>query len=197
MTRLLLLLAAFLAGCAGESIRPTQTANEPAPELRSIEAIQNWSAIGRVAVQRGAEGWSARLQWRKSGAQFQLRLIAPLGRGTYQLAGNDAQVELIVPDGGRFHARNAQTLMETHLGWSIPLEGAEYWLRGLVAPRSTPVFINRDEDGHLLDMEQDGWRISVLRRMPVNNFSLPAKLFMHIDDLKLRIVISSWKLTSE
>lgn len=197
MKRLVLPLAALLAGCAVEPIRPSQSVHEPTPDLHAIESMQNWSVAGRVAIQRGAQGWSASLQWRKSGAQFQLRLVAPLGRGTYQLAGNSARVELIVPDGGRFYASDAQALMDTHLGWSIPVEGAEYWLRGLVAPGSTPAFINRDEAGQLLDMEQDGWRISVLRRVPVNNLSLPAKLFMHIDDLKVRIVISSWKLASE
>ncbi len=190
-------LAALLAGCAGEPIRPIDATNEAKPDLPAIESIRNWSAAGRVAIQRGAEGWSASLQWRKRGPEFQLRLVAPLGRGTYQLAGDGAQVELIVPDGGRFYASDAQALMETHLGWSIPVDGAEYWLRGLVAPGSTPTFINRDDNGQLLDMEQDGWRISILRRVPVNNFILPAKLFMHIDDLKVRIVISSWKLANE
>jgi len=31
--------------------------------------------------------------------------------------------------------------------------------------------------------------------MQVGGFELPAKLFLHYQDLKVRIVISSWKLT--
>ncbi len=134
------------------------------------------------------------MHWHKHGAQFQLRLVAPLGRGTYQLAGDGEQVDLIVPDGGHFFAADAQSLMEEHLGWSIPLDGAEYWLRGLVAPNSTPSYINLDDLGRLQDLEQQGWRISVLRRLTVGDFDLPSKLFMHYQDLKVRIVISSWKL---
>ena len=190
---MVLLLAALLAGCAAEPIR-SPSAPDPTTDIQSIAAIQNWTAVGRVAIQRGNEGWSASLRWRKRGAKFQLRLTAPLGQGTYQLSGDDAQVELVMPDGSRYYAANAQALMETHLGWGIPVAGAEYWLRGLVAPDSAPNHINRDDAGRMLDMEQQGWRISVLRRVVIDNLSLPSKLFMHISDLKVRIAISSWKL---
>jgi outer membrane lipoprotein LolB len=185
-------LAALLAGCAGGHIRSAGPASG-SPTGR-IEALEDWRADGRIAIQRGDEGWSASMRWRKQASDFQLRLIAPLGRGTYQLAGNDEQVELIVPDGRRFHASDAQSLMLEHLGWSIPLGGAQYWLRGLVAPDPPPGRVRRDEAGLLQDLDQAGWRISVLRRMQVGDFVLPAKLFMSYRDLKVRIVISSWKL---
>jgi outer membrane lipoprotein LolB len=191
-----LVLVALLAGCASEPMRsvPPLSLSESTIDSQRIEAIKNWSATGRVAIQRGNEGWSANMHWQTRGAQFQLRLVAPLGRGTYQLAGDDTKVELIVPDGGHFVASDAQSLMAEHLGWSIPLDGAQYWLRGLVAPDSTPSYINLDDLGRLLDLEQRGWRISVLRRLTVDNIDLPSKLFMHYKDLKVRIVISSWKL---
>ncbi len=196
MKGLVLSLIAILVGCVGGPIRSTPPMYEPKRHLDAIGAIQNWSAVGRVAIERGSEGWTARLQWRKTGTRFQLRLVGPLGRGTYQLAGDGTGVELIVPDGGRFYASDAETLMDEHFGWSIPVDGAEYWIRGLVAPNSTPKFVNRDEVGQLLEMEQDGWRINVLRHGSVNNLALPSKLLMYIGDLKVRIVISSWKFTS-
>ena len=188
-------LAALLAGCAGGQFRSTAATPGPAPHSSRIEALEYWRADGRVAIQRGDEGWSAGMRWQKQKSDFQLRLIAPLGRGTYQLAGNQDQVELITPDGQRYYSSDPQTLMAEHLGWSIPLGGAEFWLRGLVAPDPTPAYVRRDETGLLQDLDQAGWRVSVLRRMQVGGFELPAKLFLHYQDLKVRIVISSWKLT--
>jgi outer membrane lipoprotein LolB len=188
-------LAALLAGCAGGQFRSATPAPEAAAPSERIEALEYWRADGRVAIQRGDEGWSAAMRWQKQESDFQLRLIAPLGRGTYQLAGNQDQVELIVPDGQRYYSSDAQSLMAEHLGWSIPLGGAEFWLRGLVAPDPPPDYVRRDETGRLQDLHQAGWRISVLRRMQVGGFELPAKLFLHYQDLKVRIVISSWKLT--
>ena len=199
MKHFALVLVALLAGCASEPMRslPPTPLPESTTDFQQIEAIENWSASGRVAIQRGAEGWSANMHWHTRGAQFQLRLVAPLGRGTYQLAGDDTKVELIVPDGGHFVASDAQSLMTEYLGWSIPLDGARYWLRGLVAPDSPPSYINLDDLGRVQDLQQRGWRISVLRRLTVDNVDLPSKLFMHYQDLKVRIVISSWKLASK
>lgn len=135
------------------------------------------------------------MRWLSKASGFQLRFVAPLGRGTYQLAGDEEKVELIAPDGRRFYASDPQSLMAEQLGWSLPIGGAQYWLRGLVAPGSPPSYIRRDEAGRLQDMHQAGWRISVLRRMRVGDYELPAKLYLHHQDLKVRIVISSWQLT--
>lgn len=187
-------LAAAVAGCAGGQLRPASAPIEATALPDRIEAVAHWRADGRVAVQRGAEGWSASMHWLKQPSGFQLRLLAPLGRGTYQLAGDGRGVEMIVPDGHRFYATDAEALMDEHLGWSIPLGGAQYWLRGLVAPDPLPEHVRRDEAGLLQDFDQAGWRVSVLRRMPVGGFELPAKIFMSYRDLKVRIVISSWEL---
>jgi len=190
-------LAALLAGCAGGDIRPVGLTPESSVAPGRIAEIEHWRADGRIAVQRGNEGWSAKMRWLKGAASFQLRFIAPLGRGTYQLAGDNSRVELIVPNGQRFYAADAQSLMTEHLGWSLPLAGAHYWLRGLVAPDPPPSYARHDAAGLLQDLHQGGWRISVVRRMSVEGFELPAKLFMSYNDIKIRIVISSWTLTPQ
>ncbi|MGR9092418.1 MAG: lipoprotein insertase outer membrane protein LolB [Gammaproteobacteria bacterium] len=192
--RLLLVLAAIsvLAGCAGG---PFRSAPPPAPQPADrLEAIRNWQVDGRIAIQRGDEGWSAKLRWDQRTEGFQMRLIAPLGRGTYQLAGDASRVELSVPDGRTFAATDAEALMREHLGWSLPVAGAEYWMRGLIAPGTEPAYVRRDEAGQLTDLEQSGWRVSILKRSATGGFNLPAKLFMHYGDMKVRIVVANWTL---
>jgi len=181
-----------LAGCAGG---PFRTSPPPVAQTADqIEAIREWQVDGRIAIQRGDEGWSAKLRWDQRADGFQMRLIAPLGRGTYQLAGDASRVELSVPDGRTFAATDAETLMREHLGWSLPVAGAEYWMRGLVAPGAEPVYVRRDEAGQLTDLEQSGWRVSILKRSTSGGFNLPAKLFMHYGDMKVRIVVANWTL---
>lgn len=192
--RLLLVLAAIfvLAGCAGA---PPRSASPPVAQTDDrLAAIRDWQVDGRIAIQRGDEGWSAKLRWDQRTDGFQMRLIAPLGRGTYQLAGDASRVELSVPDGRTFAAADAETLMREHLGWSLPVAGAEYWMRGLVAPGAAPAYIRRDAAGQLTDLEQGGWRVSILRRSATGGFNLPAKLFMHYGDMKVRIVVANWTL---
>ena len=166
----------------------------PRPAATGLQDVDVWRADGRVAVQRGAEGWSASLRWLNDRDDFELRLVAPLGSGTYRLAGNAERVELLLPDGRMYHAPDPETLMAEHLGWSMPLTGLRYWLRGLAAPEPAPSHETRDEAGLLRDLHQAGWRVSVLRRMSVGDFQMPTKLFMHYGDLKVRIVVAQWTL---
>ena len=187
-----LVAIAVLAGCAGGSFRPSSP--PVAQPTDGLEAIRNWQVDGRIAIQRGDEGWSAKLRWDQRTDGFQMRLIAPLGRGTYQLAGDDTRVELSMPDGRTFAAADAEALMREHLGWSLPVAGAEYWMRGLVAPGPEPAYIRHDEAGQLTDLEQSGWRVSILKRIESGGFNLPAKLFMHYGDMKVRIVVANWTL---
>lgn len=189
---LVLVLISALAACAGGLPRP---APPPlAPPVDALEAIRDWRVDGRIAIQRGDEGWSAKLRWDQRTDGYQVRLIAPLGRGTYELAGDASRVELSVPDGRTFAAADAEALMSEHLGWSLPVSGAEYWMRGLVAPGSEPAYIRRDEAGQLTDLEQAGWRVSILKRSASGGFNLPAKLFMHYGDMKVRILVANWTL---
>lgn len=194
MKQLLLVLALVgaLAGCAGGWLRPAPP--PVAAPLNSLEAIRDWQVDGRIAIQRGDEGWSAKLRWDQRTDGYQVRLIAPLGRGTYELAGNADGVELLVPDGRTFAATDAEALMREHLGWSLPVAGAEYWMRGLLAPDPAPDYVRRDDAGQLTDLEQAGWRVSILKRSASEGFSLPAKLFMHYGDMKVRIVVQNWIL---
>lgn len=188
----LLAFAALAAGCAGNKVLPPPTSDT----LSTFDAasINSWRADGRIAVQRGNEGWSARLRWQQSGDEIQIRLIAPLGRGTYELAGDDDQIALILPQGDRFVSSDARSLMQQQLGWSIPVNGARYWMLGIPAPDAPALAINTDAEGRLKDMQQLGWRISFLRHMAVGRFDLPAKLYLHYDELKVRIAISNWNL---
>ncbi|MFT4562421.1 MAG: outer membrane lipoprotein LolB [Gammaproteobacteria bacterium] len=188
------MLAALVAGCAGPATVPPLRTESVSRPTDGVESIQNWRAEGRVAIQRANEGWNAKLRWQKNAETYQLRLIAPFGRGTYQIAGDSKQVVMITPNGDHFESTDARSLMEEQLGWSIPLDGAQYWLRGLAAPDSEPTSVMVDDAGLLTDMQQSGWRISVLKRLHVDGFDLPAKLYFHYQDLKVRIAISAWSL---
>ena len=185
-------IAALAAGCAANKVSPPTLPSSTA--AANIESINSWQADGRIAIQRGNEGWSASLRWQKTPENFQIRLIAPLGRGTYEIAGSAERVALITPNGDRFISTDAETLMHEQLGWSIPLDGAHYWLRGLQAPGVPASMINTDPTGRLKDMQQLGWRISFLRHMSVDGFELPAKLYLHYENLKVRMAISKWEL---
>jgi outer membrane lipoprotein LolB len=187
-----------LAGCAQAPSLPTpvETAQESSWENHRADvlALDRWSFDGRVAVQRGDQGWNAGLRWRQYGDEFELRITAPLGRGTFRLAGDSDQVELTDPKGGIYRARDVEALMDQHLNWYLPLSGARYWVVGAPSRTSPVESIRTDQQGLLKDLTQAGWRISVLRYLTENELELPGKLFMSYGDVQVRMVIAAWKI---
>jgi len=188
-------LVTLLAGCS--SLRTAPSA-PPIPELASshlatVAALRNWRLTARIGVQRDNQGFSADLDWREQDGAFDLRLAAPLNGGTFALAGDADAVSLRAPKGEHYVADSAEALMQTHFGWALPVSGARHWIKGIPAPESTPTQEVRDAEGRWTDFAQDGWRVSIVDYTRVAGTSLPRKLFLNRDDMKVRLVIKAWE----
>jgi outer membrane lipoprotein LolB len=188
-------LCAVLAGCAAPGVVPTTASPGADPwetHRARVSAIERFDLDGRIAVQRGGEGGSAQVRWHQDGDRFELRIIAPLGRGTYVLAGDGTEVSMLTPDGRRFVSKDVETLMAEHLRWALPVTGARYWVRGVPAPGAPVQALRTDAEGRLKDMEQTGWRVSVLDYARTADLDLPSKLYLTRGELQLRMVIAQW-----
>ena len=171
---------------------PSQELNQQRRER--LKGIKHWSFKGRAAVQRGNEGWSATLHWDQHEDAYRLRIIAPLGRGTYEVLKSDGQVSLIDPGNNVFEAPTPEQLLTENIGWNLPISDIEYWVRGLTAPGSQPTQLDLDEGGLIKDLAVRGWRVSVLEYKWQDGLAMPRKLFMNYGDMKMRLVIASWNL---
>lgn len=194
---LVVALAGLLAACA--ALRPATVAGDERSERwrahrDAVAALERYTLTGRVAIQRGEEGGGAKLRWRQTGADSDLRIMAPLGQGTFKLVGNAGGVTLSAPDGKQYAAASFEALMAAHVGWSFPVDGARYWVRGLPDPRLPEDQLVLDEAGRLSDLAQAGWRISVLEYRDHGGLALPARLFLNAGDLKIRLAIDGWSL---
>lgn len=188
----------LLGGCAALK-PPTPTApTTPQAELHAahvaaLTSFNPWRLAGRIAVQREDKGFSADLDWRDAGAEFSLRVAAPLNGGTYALSGNGSAVSLVSSKGDIFSATDAETLMQQHLGWALPLAGARYWVRGLPDPARAVSAEQLDAAGRWTDFSQDGWRVSVAEYTHAAGRDLPKRLFLARDQLKVRMAIKTWE----
>lgn len=193
----MMLLAAVLGGCAGvpwgRGPAPPATPDLIEEHAAAIAAMRHWRLNGRMAVQHDDQGFSAGLEWRERDGAFDLRVAAPLGRGTVAMSGDAAHVTLTTPKGEHFVADSAENLMQAHLGWSLPVGGARYWVKGMPAPDTPPAQEVYDGQGRWTDFAQDGWRISILDYDDDTGLSLPRKLFLSRDDLQVRLVIETWQ----
>jgi len=194
------LLVLLLAGCAdmpGFFSAPAET-DASAWNLRqeALNKINTWSIKGRLAVQSGKEGWSATMFWDQENQGYRMRFVAPLGQGTYQLQGDNDLVSLLTADNKLYQADTPESLLLDNMGWSVPLHGLKYWIKGVPEPGVSTENLLLDDQGRLTDMQQSGWRISISRYSDFNGTQLPSRLYMHNDRFKLRLVVDDWQTRS-
>ncbi len=198
---LLILCISLLGACAelkpylyGPTGEPPHGAWDQ--HLAAVAGLHKWNFNGRLALSRNKEGWSAKLNWQQQGDHYRLRLQAPLGQGGYELSGAPGEVRIITAEGKRYQAASAEQLLQQTLGWTLPVTGLGYWVRGIPQPDLRYRSIGLDAQGRLSDLDQAGWRISILGYIKVGEYSLPGKIFMANDALKIRLVIDAWREAS-
>jgi len=188
------LLAAALSACATV---PPDRSPDPQAAWQARRAIltglSTWTVTGRVLIKAEERSWNATLFWVQRDEAYRIRLIAPLGQGTVQLSGGYEGVVLRTSDNQVFVAQDPQTLMQDTLGWSVPVDGLRYWMRGLDDPR-TPAVVRLDARGRPENLEQAGWVIDYQRYADGAPPELPTKLALANQAVSVRILVSRWEL---
>jgi outer membrane lipoprotein LolB len=196
-TAFLLTLFLLLGACARMPVTPALSPQEIerrwASHRAALEAIKQWSLEGRVAIQTEKDGWNAGLHWKQAADAYAMRVMAPLGQGSYELEGDSVGVVMRTPKNETLMAATPESLMQENLGWSLPMTGLHYWVRGIPDPASPIEAIQLDGEGRMAELRQAGWRISVLRYERAGGLELPTKLFMHNLRLKVRLVVDTWQ----
>ena len=205
----LLGLTALAAGCAtAPSLPPVEN---PAATWQSrqteLRPITTWQIQGRLAMRMGEEGWQASLNWVREGERHRIDLIGPLGRGHLRLTRDDRGAELRDADQHSWRAENPEQLLYRTTGWLVPLDGLNYWVRGLPLP-DTAASQELDPQGRLKTLAQSGWDIRFLEYTRYGSLDLPSKLFIKRQGrgsngnpagdatIEVRLVIEQWLVRS-
>lgn len=146
-----------------------------------------------MALRTDKESWTVTLHWENEVDRFQLRMIAPLGQGTWQLTGNRDLVALTTDDNQTYEAADSESLLRQTLGWEIPLEGLEYWVRGMPQPNKPFDRILLDSEARMVDLKQSGWEIKIERYQKVRGMDLPGKISMFNPHFSVKLVIQDWQ----
>ncbi len=186
-----------LAGCA--EMKPLFLPEEK-PELslwqrrqQQLLQVQRWDLQGRVGIEAAKDNWTASVTWKNEAEHYQMRFMAPLSQGTFELVGGPGHVQLRTPE-KTLEAVDPRQLMQDNLGWSLPVYGLRYWMLGLPVPNRDTQELHIDQAGHLVDLRQNGWRISFLRYKKVGELEVPDKMYLQNDPVKIRLVVEEWQL---
>ncbi len=194
---LLSVLCGVLFGCVSVPQAPMPVNNPVqtwALQQPKLAQITHWKVSGLVGVVLNQQAQSANVIWQqKTDDHYTIEFYGPLGLGATYLQGKPGQVTLTTHEGKKYSAANAQQLMNQALGWSLPIEGLVYWIRGLPVAY-VPYQSTFNQYGTLASLTQQGWRIQYLSEQVVNGTILPTKIRLKNKDLQVTIVIHQWQL---
>ncbi len=196
MSRRLLLLLPLLLWLAGCSTLPPP-APVPLPALDG-PLLDNWSLQGKLGIRQGQRADSATLNWQQQQQHYEIRLSGPLGQGALAISGEPGQVQMAISGAAEpIVAATPEALMQSQLGWSLPLSQAHYWVQGRPAPQlaSTPL-----PGGN--GFRQLGWEVQILRVGAIDlasgdRVNLPSRLRLQYGDLRITLLIAQWLIETE
>ncbi len=167
-----------------------------AARVQALRAQADWAFQGRVALSKGRNGGSGRIEWDQQGSAYQVRLSAPVTRQSWQLSG-DARLgsgRLEGLEGGPREGEDARQVLLEATGWDIPVNQLPDWTRGLVVAGTDEQGIERDGEGRPRRLHQAGWVVDYLEWLPAQDGqpALPRRIEASQGDAKVRLVIDQW-----
>lgn len=147
---LVLCLAFWLAACA----TPSRIAGQGTAFDRVGRFAVNLQPMAQppYAAQGG-------FSWRDDGRVLRLDLSSPLGGVLARIQVIPGQAVLERSDGSQTSAASADTLLAQVWGYPMPVTGLRYWIQGQATPGSPATAMQRDAQGRLTTLQQDGWEI--------------------------------------
>jgi outer membrane lipoprotein LolB len=193
----LVLVVLVLSACTGPIVRDPVVDGKQAYQDRAAEivAIQNWSFVAKISLDDGNEGGSGKLKWDVLSEDSELDFHGAMGRGAWNLRINPQRAVLSEANGDTQTASNVNDLVQQRLGWPLPVDALQWWVRGLAAPGSIEgeVF---DSNGLLVNLKQFGWSIDVNRYKSFAGLDLPVRVDARRDQFRVKLAISRWQMDS-
>ena len=194
------LICLVLVSCATVT-QPTEkepaVVRQPATwpvEKEKRQQIDIWEIRGRLGLQTDKTGGTMDIIWKQAGDDFTIRLIAPLGAGSYMIQGEKDFAEIRFPNGEKQVVDNIDDIFASALEVDLPASAVKDWVRGLPA-RALPVEqIEWNDRGLIKRVKQSGWNVEMTKYSGVK-ISLPHNIYVSRDDdeaLDVRLILRQW-----
>lgn len=189
------LLAAFLTLTGCSSLTTSEQAPPPpvsswSDHQRQIALLTHWELSGKIGIRSPQDNQSANLFWRQQDQEYAIEMTGPLGQGGARITGQPGNIQVSIAGEGDFQAGSPEALLQDTLGWSVPVEQFQWWVRGLPAPDSP--FQQQMNNNRLNELMQDGWHVRYLRYKQHDIYTLPSKIRLSRDALSITLIIKEW-----
>ena len=198
MLRLLFLActAVAIAGCSQVGgLADQQLVQEHwVARQQALLDIDAWDIHARAAIRLKGGAYNIGIRWRRQAENSMILLEAPFGQGVFRIeSSTGGTYRLRLPDGRVSENSTAEALLEGMIGWSLPISGLEYWIRGLPRPDSDYSY-QLDPVGRARSLNQDRWAISYRDYFAwQEDPQLPRRIWLVSETVTLKLVIERWQ----
>ena len=192
-----LCLLATLAACS--SLPPQAPTTTPASlslhqqHLASLSRIQRFELKGRLGVQADGKGYTASLIWQHNAEQEDIRIYSPLGGQLARIQKTAEGISLEDAQGQVSVGKDAESLIQTLLGWRLPLSGLADWVLGRPV-NAAMASLTWDEAGHTLSLNEADWAIDYQQYQASSAAFLPHKLSLKNARVQLKLIVEKWTI---
>jgi outer membrane lipoprotein LolB len=180
-----IVLAFFLTAC---STLPVQKEDAYSRKVsQHLYDLVQWSLAGRMALTGINDSWSADINWEHLPEAEEIKLSGPLGQGAVVIHLSEGFVTVARGDDVAQFSTQPEEFINQQLGLSVPVRSLRYWVVGLPMPGQA----FEDVAG---GFKQAGWQIDYQQMQPVSGQSMPRKITVKNDKVKLKLFIDQWNL---
>ncbi len=188
------LLCLIIASCATVKQQITTEPADWKAEQQKRQQINNLEIRGRLGVQTEITGGSMDIIWKNADQDYSIRLIAPLGAGSYLVQGNSDYAEIRFPDGKTDIVNNIDVVFKSIFEIDLPASAVKDWIRGLPSKALMIEQISWNEQGLLAKLKQSGWNVE-MSKYTGDEILMPHAIYLSHDDddeLDVRLVLRQW-----
>ena len=195
-----LLILSTLSGCAifdshSKDTSPNTTYFNWTKTKQAIQHQTHWSLIGKIGIRTPEDSLTIAInKWTQENDSFEIDLSSTFfGLGASTLQGNNQFLTLIESGEPPISSDRPNTLMETALGFPLPITHLSYWVKGLPAP-GLIANIEFNEQGLPSTIRQHHWQLDFSNYHLENGIPLPGKIKLKQNNTRIILAIKKWTL---
>ncbi|PCJ46114.1 MAG: outer membrane lipoprotein LolB [Gammaproteobacteria bacterium] len=169
------------------------TAQQRQQQLNNIDM---WTLTGRLAIRTADEANSLSFNWQHKPEQQLLLLYGTFGNTYAKLHQSAELATLELADNKVYQSHKVEDLLLNVLGYPLPIDHLNYWVRGLPYPGEQSV-LTYNSLGYLKSIRYQQWTISFKRYQYFDGFnklSLPKQITVTDGQVTLKFSIRKWIL---
>lgn len=178
-------LALVLSACA--TVQTETGGPYSRASLERFYKLAQWSFDGRLALTGQKDSWSANIDWQHDADKEQIRLSGPLGQGAVVIQLTGDRVTIDRGNGDVQSSAQPEEFINQQVGIFVPVHSLRYWVVGL--PEPVHAF---EETG--AGFKQSGWLVEYRQMQAVEHQSMPRRITVTNDQVKLKLIIDQWGL---